>query len=278
MAPSSHRNPDAFLTAASAARLQREPRCAILAPAPRTEEREIEPTVHPRPLGPAAERGSGPRVLVLEDDPALRSVLVRGLREEEFRCASAATGAELLECVAAFAPDALVIDIGLPDADGRDVCETLRAHGVDAPVLFLTARSGLGDRLSAFSAGADDYLTKPFELDELVARLRACTRRAASRPPAPEPLLRLDLARLEVACGNRSARLTATEFRLLARLAAGAGEIVRRSELTAAAWPHGAIVHDNTLDSFVARLRRKLRTLPGAPAIEAVYGRGYVLR
>src|SRR3954470_15457483 len=119
------------------------------------------------------------RLLVVEDDPDLRSLLRRGLEEEGFEVSLAATGAAALER-SDDDPDALVVDIGLPDADGRDVCQALRARGSTAPVLFLTARDALTDRLSGFSAGGDDYLTKPFHFAELVARLHALLRRAGT--------------------------------------------------------------------------------------------------
>src|SRR4030088_3370161 len=119
---------------------------------------------------------TAPNLLILEDEPGLREVLVRSLRAEGFEAAAVATGRELLERVASSTPDALVIDIGLPDADGRDVCQALRAHGVEAPVLFLTARDALTDRLSGFSAGGDYHLTKPFDTEEDYARLHALRR------------------------------------------------------------------------------------------------------
>src|SRR5437879_1411602 len=125
-----------------------------------------------------------PSLLIVEDDAALRDVLARSLRAEGFATSAVATGAELLEHALARPPDALVIDIGLPDADGRDLCLALRSRGVDAPVLFLTARDALTDRLSGFSAGGDDYVTKPFDIEEVVARLHAMLRRARARPEA----------------------------------------------------------------------------------------------
>src|SRR5204863_9735166 len=129
-------------------------------------------------------------------------------------------------------PGVLILDIGLPDADGRDVCQALRAHGVDSPVLFLTARDALTDRLSGFGAGGDDYLTKPFALAELVYRVRALGRRTAGRPVVAGPGgLRLDPATHAAHHGERSEPLTPTEFRLLAALAARPGEVVRRREL-----------------------------------------------
>src|SRR5258705_8458846 len=118
----------------------------------------------------------GPRVLVVEDDAELRGVLERGLREEGFSVQAVATGFDALRQVDSAAPDVLVIDIGLPDTDGRDLCQAIRARGVQTPVLFLTARDALVDRLAGFDAGGDDYLPKPFALVELVARLPALSR------------------------------------------------------------------------------------------------------
>jgi two-component system OmpR family response regulator len=214
------------------------------------------------------------RVSIVEDDADLRRVLVRGLEEEEFEVRAFMNGTDLLASVDRQAPDVLVVDIGLPDADGRDVCQALRARGVHAPVLFLTARDALPDRLAGFSSGGDYYMTKPFALDELIARLRALLRRAS--PDVPEVGgMRLDPASHAVSCNGETVRVTPTELRLLAALASRPAEVVRRRELVQAAWPHGAIVHDNTLDAYVARLRRKLRALDGAPEISTVHGVGY---
>jgi two-component system, OmpR family, response regulator len=217
-----------------------------------------------------------PRIAIVEDDADLRRVLVQGLREEDFEVSAFTTGSELLASVERETPDALVVDIGLPDTDGRDVCQAIRARGIQVPVLFLTARDALTDRLAGFSSGGDDYMTKPFALDELIARLHALLRRAS--PDVPEVSgMRLDPAAHAISCGGKSARVTPTEFRLLAALAARPGEVVRRRELVHAGWPHGAIVHDNTLDAYLARLRRKLRELEGAPEISTVHGVGYTL-
>ena len=208
----------------------------------------------------------------------MRSMLVRGLREEGFRAEGVATGAALLEAAAGRSPDLLVIDIGLPDTDGRDACQALRVQGVQAPVLFLTARDALSDRLSGFSAGGDDYMTKPFAFAELVVRLEALHRRTGEPDVAASGSLRLDPRAHAAVCGGVTVRLTPTEFRLLGRLAAAPGEVVRRQALLDAAWPHGAIVHDNTLDVYIVRLRRKLADLPGAPDIITAHGVGYVVQ
>jgi DNA-binding response OmpR family regulator len=219
-----------------------------------------------------------PHVILLEDDAELRSLVTRGLREEGFEVTVAATAAELLQQVGDADPDALVVDIGLPDADGRDVVQALRAQGVGAPVIFLTARDALPDRLAGFAAGGDDYLTKPFAFAELVARVRALVRRGGSDLAVEAAGLRLDPSAHRASCGDRTVDLTPTEFRILARLGGTPGDAVRRRELVKAAWPHGAIVHDNTLDVYIARLRRKLETLPSAPEIVTVHGVGYSLR
>jgi two-component system response regulator MprA len=220
------------------------------------------------------------RVGLCEDDEALRSVIGRALRGEGFDVRVAETGAGAVRAFAAEPPDVLVLDIGLPDADGRDVCQALRARGVDAPVIFLTARDALTDRLAGFHAGGDDYLTKPFALAELLVRVRALLRRT----PPEEPTdgngldLRLDRAAHALRVGEAEHPLTPTEFRLLAALASRPGEIVHRQQLAAAAWPDGAIVHDNTLDAYIARLRRKLREAASAQAIVTARGVGYSLR
>jgi DNA-binding response OmpR family regulator len=223
-----------------------------------------------------------PSLLIAEDDAPLRDVLVRSLRAEGFAARAVGSGRELLDQALTTPPAAFVIDIGLPDSDGRDVCQALRAHGIGAPVLFLTARDALTDRLSGFSVGGDDYVTKPFDIEEVVARLQALLRRAdQTRHAAGSAVgdgVALDPAELTVSLGARTQPLTPTEFRLLAALAARPGKAVARAELVGTAWPHGAIVQENTLDVYVARIRRKLRNLPDAPAIKTIHGVGYRLQ
>jgi two-component system OmpR family response regulator len=216
---------------------------------------------------------------VCEDDDELRGVLRSALERDGLTVRATASGTEAVNAFGAEPPDVLVLDVGLPDADGRDVCQALRARGVTSPVLFLTARDALPDRISGFHAGGDDYLTKPFALAELLVRVQALVRRAGVNTGADDAAgVALDPAGHAVAAGDRRARLTPTEFRLLAALAGRRGSVLRRSELVAAAWPQGAIVHDNTLDAYVARIRRKLRDIDAPEAVETLRGVGYVLR
>lgn len=218
-----------------------------------------------------------PRAGVCEDDDELRGVLRSGLEREGFAVRATASGQEAVSAFADGGLDVLVLDVGLPDADGRDVCQALRAAGLTAPVLFLTALDGLPDRLSGFHAGGDDYLTKPFALSELMVRVRALLRRGGDPSPAAVGFA-FDPASHAVRNGDERITLTPTEFRLLAALAARPGEVVRRSALVAAGWPDGAIVRQNTLDAYVARIRRKLRDLGATERLETARGVGYVLR
>ncbi len=220
------------------------------------------------------------RIGICEDDAELRSLLTRAMRAEAFDVEAVGSGRAAVERFCAVTPDLLVVDIGLPDADGRDVCQALRAHGVDVPVIFLTARDALTDRLSGFHAGGDDYLIKPFALAELIVRIRALLRRSEAEPPPPAPQsgLRLDPAAHGVRVAGRVASLTPTEFRLLAALAGRPACVLRRRELVSSAWPDGAIVNDNTLDTYIGRLRRKLREVGAQEQIDTARGVGYVLR
>ena len=215
-----------------------------------------------------------PRVLVVEDDAALRDVLARALREEDFDVTTAGDGATALRVLGR--PDVVVLDLGLPDSDGRDVCAAMRAGGMTAPVLFLTARSGLHDRLAGFAAGGDDYLTKPFHVSELVARLRALLRRLV--PVVDEAdAVALDPASHALTGAHGEVPLTPTEFRLLACLLRASGAVVRRRDLVNAAWPPGAYVAENTLDQYVAKLRRKLVQAQSGRTLTTVRGVGYRL-
>lgn len=214
------------------------------------------------------------RILVVEDDHGLRDLLARGLRAQDFDVVTAVDGDSALRSVTP-PPDAVVLDIGLPDSDGRDVCQALRSRGVDAPVIFLTARRDVNDRLSGFASGGDDYLAKPFAFPELVARLRALLRRHVLAPDDGGLRLRMDPVAHCVQWGETKAELSPTEYKLLARLVAEPGAVVRRGQLREAAWPIGAIVSDNTLDQYLSRLRRKLAEVGSTHVIRAARGVGY---
>ncbi|MFE4698878.1 response regulator transcription factor [Streptomyces sp. NPDC056738] len=211
-------------------------------------------------------------IMVCEDDAAVRGVLKRALEHDGHRIAVTPTAAGLLGNLEP-TPHLIVLDLGLPDADGRDVCLALRARGVDAPVLMLTALDGMHHKVGGFEAGADDYMTKPFDIPELLVRVRALLRRTTAATPRSGVLL--DPAKHVVSHGSTSESLTPTEFRLLGRLVASQGDAVRRHALVAAGWPHGAQVSDNTLDSFVRRLRTKLGALGVADRLATVRGVGY---
>lgn len=214
---------------------------------------------------------------VCEDEDAIRGVLARGLRQAGHDVVAAHDGREAL---VQFSPDknldVVVMDIGLPDADGRDVVQALKSAGQHAPVLFLTALDAVHDTLSGFAVGADDYVTKPFDLKVLLARLEVLARRNPDRRLAAGGLV-LDPVTHSVRAAGGEVRLSPTEFRMLASITSRPGEVVRRRSVVAAAWPDGAIVSDNTVDSFIRRLRSKLEAIDSPTGIETVRGVGFSL-
>jgi two-component system response regulator MprA len=212
---------------------------------------------------------------VCEDDEEFRGVLRTTLESEGFVVVATATGSDAVRRFAADPPDLLILDIGLPDADGRDVCGALRERGVEAPVLFLTARDAVPDRLSGYRVGADDYVIKPVALAELLVRVEALLRRLGPKPQPDEIVL--DPRAHAVVQGTSRVPLTPTEYRLMARLAASRGTVVPRQALIAAGWPDGSRVEDNTLDAYLVRIRTKLEAV-GAPArVATVRGVGHIL-
>lgn len=214
-------------------------------------------------------------LLFAEDDAGLRELVVRGLREEGFEIEALANGVELLRAYDARGADLLILDIGLPDADGRDICATVRSRGDAVPVIFLTARDAVPERVAGFAAGGDDYVIKPFALTELAERARALLRRSARPPGVEVGGLRLDSVTHSAVHGDTRARLTPIEFRVLSTLLSRPGVVVRRRSLASAGWPDGSTVLDNTLDACVSRLRRKLARLGATATIDTVHGCGY---
>ncbi|MBO0842066.1 MAG: response regulator transcription factor [Nocardioides sp.] len=214
---------------------------------------------------------------VCEDEEGIRTVLSRGLRQAGHEVVVAHDGREALTL---FGPDkdidVLIMDIGLPDADGRDVVQALKSAGQHAPVLFLTALDATHDHLAGFAAGADDYVTKPFDIKVLLARLEVLARRAPERALGAEGLV-LDPLSHSARTSTGQVRLSPTEFRMLAAITSRPDEVVRRRSVVAAAWPDGAIVSDNTVDSFIRRLRTKLESIDSPTEIETVRGVGFTM-
>lgn len=216
---------------------------------------------------------------ICEDDPGIRRVVLEALRLTGHEAVAAHTGGEAMRLFAEDGRiDVLVLDIGLPDADGRDVCQALRSAGQLAPVIFLTALGAVHDKLAGFSAGADDYLAKPFDVKELVARVEVLARRGGVVVPGQPTDLVLDPARHSVSCQGHEVLLTPTEFRMLAAITSRPGEVVRRRAVVAAAWPDGAAVSENTVDSYIRRIRTKLDEVRSPVRIQTVRGVGFALR
>jgi two-component system response regulator MprA len=220
------------------------------------------------------------RVLVVDDDEALRNALARALRLEGYEVELAADGAEAVDQLGACHPDLVVLDVMMPVLDGVAVCRFLRDQGGGPPVLLLTARDGVSDRVLGLDAGADDYLTKPFALEELLARLRALLRR--SRPGADGALragdLELDPRSRQVRRGDRAFELTRTEFALLELLLRNAGIVLSRDTISERVWGHDASLGSNTLDVYVGYLRRKTEAGGEPRLVHTVRGVGFVLR
>ncbi len=221
------------------------------------------------------------RILVVDDEPAVREAVDRALRLEGYDTDLARDGAEALDALAAHAPDALVLDVLMPHVDGLEVCRRLRAAGDRTPVLVLTARDGVPDRVRGLDAGADDYLVKPFALEELLARLRALLRRTAAGG-RPELLrfadLELDPAAHEVRRGRRAVELTRTEFLLLELFLRHPRQVLTRTQIFERVWGYDFGPASNSLEVYVGYLRRKLEAGREERLLQTVRGVGYVLR
>jgi DNA-binding response OmpR family regulator len=212
-------------------------------------------------------------ILVVEDDTGIGRVLESGLAAEGWEAHWRRDLRSAVEAARETAFALIVLDRMLPDGDGADLCRALRRLGVAAPVLMLTARDTLEEKLEGFDAGADDYLTKPFEFDELLARLEALARRGA-----PPPLtLELDPERRTMRWAARTARLTQREWPLIAYLLERPGVAVSRAELIDRAWGLGGQVTENSVDVYIGYLRRKLAAIGAGARIETVRGAGFAL-
>jgi len=222
----------------------------------------------------------GMRVLVVDDEPAVRQALERALRFEGYQTDTAEDGQAALAAHAERPADAIVLDVAMPRLDGLEMCRRLRAAGDHTPVLMLTARAAVNERVAGLDAGADDYLVKPFALEELLARIRAMLRRSG---PSDDDVMRfsdlsLDPGTREVRRGNRLIELTRTEFLLLELLLRNARQVLTRELIFDRVWGYDFGANSNSLEVYVGYLRRKTEAEGEARLIHTVRGVGYVLR
>ena len=221
-------------------------------------------------------------ILVVDDDPAVLKAIRVGLRLEGFRVTTASDGRGALDAIAQSTPDTVVLDVMMPRIDGLTVLRRLRSVNPALPVLLLTARDSVGDRITGLDLGADDYLTKPFDLDELFARIRALLRRGALLGDEPQLIefrdLRMDLLTREVFRGGRRIELMRTEFALLEMFLHHPRQVLSRAQLLSAVWGIDFEPTSNSLEVHVAHLRRKTEAGGEARLLHTVRGIGYVLR
>jgi two-component system OmpR family response regulator len=220
------------------------------------------------------------RVLIVEDEAKMAGLLRRGLRQEGIAADLAGRGEEALWMAGATDYDAIVLDLMLPGVDGFEVCRRLRDDGVWSPILMLTARDGVRDRVAGLDSGADDYLVKPFSYAELLARLRALARRGNSERPAELRVgeLRMDPAKRRVWRGKREIELSSKEFAVLEVFMRRPGEVLSRFQLLEHAWDYEYENRSNIVDSYVRLVRKKIDRPFGTDSIETVRGAGYRLR
>lgn len=232
-----------------------------------------------RQPGPADERRP---ILIVEDDDVVRVAVERGLELNGFEARSVADAEQALESVAKRPPDLLVIDVGLPGMSGIELCRRLRSHELDLPVLILSAHDQVGDRVAGLQAGADDYLVKPFDLEELVLRLRALLRRTPA-VALPEEIIAagpiwMDLDRRAAAYDGQPLDLSRREFDLLVAFATNPGIVLSRIRLLELVWGYDFDTDTNVVDVFVGYLRKKFKAVGGPRTIETVRGVGFVLK
>jgi two-component system response regulator PrrA len=226
--------------------------------------------------------GDDVRVLVVEDDDAVRDALARGLALHGFEARAVADAEQALEAVTRRMPHLIVLDVGLPGMSGVDFCRQVRSGGIDVPILVLSARDQVHDRVEGLEAGADDYVVKPFDLTELVLRLRALVRRAPSEPAPSSAIvagpLWVDEPRRTATLAGVRLELSRREFDLLAVFVAHPELVLSRTQLLERVWGYDFEVDTNVVDVFVGYLRRKFERAGGTKMIETVRGVGYVLR
>lgn len=228
-----------------------------------------------------APLNDSPRVLVAEDDPAVRSAVTRVLELEGYRVTSVNDGAAALAAITSSPPDVVVMDVMMPFADGLTVCREARIRGSRVPILLLTAKHEVNDRVAGLDAGADDYLVKPFSIDELLARVRALLRRRVTTEEATTLQvgdLVLDSARREVRRGSREIHLTKTEFDLLEALMLRAGLVVSRDQLYEEIWGYDFETGSKSLDVYIGYLRRKTEEAGEPRIVFTVRGVGYTVK
>ena len=231
-------------------------------------------------FSPGRPRLSTVQILVVDDDPAMRNALGRALRQGGYEVEAAADGQEALASLSATSHDAVLLDVLMPGPDGLEVCRTLRHRGDHTPVLMLTARDSVADRVAGLDAGADDYLVKPFHLDELLARLRALLRRSAlsDGPVLQFADLRLNPSTREVRRGGRLIELTRTEFLLLELFLTNARQVLNREVIFDRIWDYDFGPASNCLEVYIRYIRLKTEAAGEPRLIHTVRGVGYVLR
>jgi two-component system OmpR family response regulator len=227
--------------------------------------------------------GAEARVLVVDDEPYIADLLSTGLRFVGFDVRTAGSGLEALTAVREWKPDLLVLDVMMPDVDGFEVTRRLRADGRETPVLFLTARDAVEDKVAGLTLGGDDYVTKPFSLEEIVARVRALLRRQASAMPVDDGLLRYDDVVLdedahEVTRAGVALELTPTEFSLLRYLMLNSGRVVSKAQILDHVWHYDFGGDGAVVESYISYLRKKVDAPYDVPLIRTVRGVGYSLR
>ncbi|HEY0952047.1 response regulator transcription factor [Nocardioides sp.] len=233
-----------------------------------------------RPRSPALTSERSARVLVVDDEPAILELVGRTLRVAGLEVATAARVSEAVEVAASFEPELAVLDVMLPDGSGLDLCHRLRSVDAAVGIVFLTARDGVDDRLNGFALGGDDYVTKPFSVAELVARVNAVLRRRVAGAPADRLVvadLELDDRGHEVTRAGVLVELSPTEYRLLRYLMLNAGQVLSKEQILAQVWQYEYAGDVGVVEKFVSQLRRKVDAA-GPSLIDTVRGFGYVLR